>query len=1712
MKKILSIFGIVLTAVAGISLYYALATGGNITLSSDSVNLSQSATSTITANTSSYTNLQLSFNYDVTNLDGNDKLSFGWATGTNPVNILGFINGHNGTSTDTGATSSISLPVGAQDSNLNLYFISNGGTNDNATVTNVILTGDSIPTPTLSAPNLYVSNQTSHSFVLHWNDVAGATSYEVFKDGSSTGSTTSTSSAITGLNASTSYAMFVVATDGTNFATSSTLIETTDPAPVDHDSPSTPANFATTSVTNNSIGLTWDPSTDTGGSGLAYYSVGYKLQSSASTTIATTTNTNFTITGLTASSTYILTVSAFDNAGNASGIASLEETTSSPSSDVTPPSTPGNLDVENILDTSFILSWDSSTDNESGVAYYKYTWATNEATTTSQAVQITGLTPNTPYFLTVKAYDNAGNVSGEASMWATTTNTGGSGTTTSSVINITNATELCDAIEHQVDGQTWNISAGNYPVTQCNTVFVGGQTGWYLPIIVNNLTIKGAGASSTTLYGSGYTANGAWATQDLVAIFGDNVTLDGITFMPKVEPNKTIEVMGSNSIIKNVIIRPNTLTDQAEYSSITGWGADDPKQWGGSIYYNNATGSQTLNNVTIYNGGVSLHSPNANFSISNVNLNYKTDIDWINGYRFYIADNPLSLTGTPNYTYHVDNVLNNIDSVLVGLGDNTTLLSSAPENLVLDSDISVNKEIAINKSNVLIEGNNHTISPTFAKTDNDNNAVFGILGVDKVTVQNLTIDGIGGTNLHGINIWNSGNGSDVITLWRVNSMNNDHSGINVVSSKVVATDITTSGNGWHGIDVDHSSDTSLPQPWIKIAGMNHLGELPPLPLIYFDHFDPSQVQIDNPSLYTYINHYVTSTDRAYFLAITIPTPTSPRWIKAPSTILGAYTNVNLVTPTWDAPTSTIVDHYEYSFTRPSDNNWSTPSNLGNVTSIPNQVFGTAGANQGEEGPWQFRVRAVDALGNTSAWATSSILIYDHTAPTDTIDTPVDYVNTTLPFTISGTYHDINGTTIQSGVGRLHIYISANGHTLANPFIVNSSQLNSASGTYTYTLTQSDLNKLVTELNLQNGQQFTIKAWVYDRANNWTHTDKTFTVDTTAPAKPVITNPLNRPNLIQQQWFKTTPILNKWNAVTQDVNGDPENMGSYQIAYQYDDGHTFSGSTCSATTTINGNWVGCRDVNGTQRNHIPGLNEEGGVTIWVRAIDVAGNVGAWSDPVHYFYDHTAPNTTLNISSVVNGQFTVSGTSTDNLALNRVYVQLVKDSSPRCGGTTVHFISIPFSTSSPWSVNYDIASLYNVNATTSLCGPGNYRATAAVTDMAGNTYQLPWSTTFVVPAIDNIAPLSYFTNATNSPVDEGYYNSDFLVGYGVTDETELNSVNVSLRNYNTWGWAAGCYDNLNEATGTKIDEGTCTMGTNVPDGKYYVSIFGQDTALNFSQNATRTVIIDKTLPTLNITSATTTSSTTLVFNGYVADTNLNYYYCWLTKKNDSTEILGTRNSDCVTKWANGADHFGSSTNPVELGGFDISDILDGDYTIHLIAKDKAGNQSSEVTYDTTVDRSVNNTGSGTGGTGTGNNTPSTPQFQSFGGGAIPYTSDTYNPNPVITGGQVLGASAYQFSEDLKLGSIGDEVQALQQFLNLKGFKLADDGAGSPGQETNYFGPRTQAALIAYQEANPAILTNVGIMDGVGTGNFFASTREFVNNVLLNDATTSEYLTNH
>ncbi len=94
---------------------------------------------------------------------------------------------------------------------------------------------------------------------------------------------------------------------------------------------------------------------------------------------------------------------------------------------------------------------------------------------------------------------------------------------------------------------------------------------------------------------------------------------------------------------------------------------------------------------------------------------------------------------------------------------------------------------------------------------------------------------------------------------------------------------------------------------------------------------------------------------------------------------------------------------------------------------------------------------------------------------------------------------------------------------------------------------------------------------------------------------------------------------------------------------------------------------------------------------------------------------------------------------------------------------------------------------------------------------------------------------------------------------------------------------------------------------------------------------------------------------------------------------------------------------------------------------------------------------------------------------------------------------------FSQDLRAGSRSEDVKRLQQFLNSHNFPVAKSGLGSVGRETTFFGPSTQKALIRFQQnfaeeiLKPLKLTQA-------TGNFFSSTRNYINALLLNNTSES------
>ena len=71
----------------------------------------------------------------------------------------------------------------------------------------------------------------------------------------------------------------------------------------------------------------------------------------------------------------------------------------------------------------------------------------------------------------------------------------------------------------------------------------------------------------------------------------------------------------------------------------------------------------------------------------------------------------------------------------------------------------------------------------------------------------------------------------------------------------------------------------------------------------------------------------------------------------------------------------------------------------------------------------------------------------------------------------------------------------------------------------------------------------------------------------------------------------------------------------------------------------------------------------------------------------------------------------------------------------------------------------------------------------------------------------------------------------------------------------------------------------------------------------------------------------------------------------------------------------------------------------------------------------------------------------------------------------------------TSNLKLGSTGSQVLALQKLLNSVGFKIAKSGPGSPGQETTNFGSLTKAAVERFQCAQNIVCKGSESSTGYG-----------------------------
>jgi len=191
--------------------------------------------------------------------------------------------------------------------------------------------GNSGDTTAPTAPTgLAATAVNSNSVTLSWNassDNVGVTGYRVYNGSNLVGTVSGStlSHTVTGLNANTSYTFTVRAVDGAGNSSSPSnpVTVTTSPAVNDTQAPSAPGNLHVMGIpTSSSVTLMWSPSTDNVGV------TGYRIYRGSTLSVTVSgTETSFTVTGLSAATSYTFTVRAIDAAGNESAASNTVQVT-----------------------------------------------------------------------------------------------------------------------------------------------------------------------------------------------------------------------------------------------------------------------------------------------------------------------------------------------------------------------------------------------------------------------------------------------------------------------------------------------------------------------------------------------------------------------------------------------------------------------------------------------------------------------------------------------------------------------------------------------------------------------------------------------------------------------------------------------------------------------------------------------------------------------------------------------------------------------------------------------------------------------------------------------------------------------------------------------------------------------------------------------------------------------------------------------------------------------------------------------------------------------------------------------------------------------------------------------------------------------------------------------------------------------------------------
>jgi chitinase len=392
-----------------------------------------------------------------------------WTAVTPPANctISSYTVLQNGTSigTATGTSFAVAGLAASTAYSFTVEATDGNGTSGPSSAVNVTTLANNCTTKPSAPTGLAASGTTSSGTNLSWTAVtppANCTisSYTVLQNGTSIGTLTGTSFAVSGLAASTSYGFTVEATDaaGTSTASSSLNVTTlangggtcasawsstavytqgmtasvngenyvanfwtqnqnpatnnggagsgqpwtaTGACSTCSSAPPIPTGLSASGTTSSSTNLSWSAVNPPAGC-----SVSYKVLQSG-TVIASPTTTSDVVTGLAPSTAYSFTVEATDAAGTSAASAAVNVTTLA-SSCTTKPSAPTGFTASGTTDSTTNLSWNAVTPPTGCSISYSITGGPSTLTTNATSDTEGGLTPSTSYTFSLTATDYAG--------------------------------------------------------------------------------------------------------------------------------------------------------------------------------------------------------------------------------------------------------------------------------------------------------------------------------------------------------------------------------------------------------------------------------------------------------------------------------------------------------------------------------------------------------------------------------------------------------------------------------------------------------------------------------------------------------------------------------------------------------------------------------------------------------------------------------------------------------------------------------------------------------------------------------------------------------------------------------------------------------------------------------------------------------------------------------------------------------------------------------------------------------------------------------------------------------------------------------------------------------------------------------------------------------------------------------------------------------